>query len=559
MLAACVLAAAVMPSWLVGQELRGRVVVADGLDQPVEGAVVTVIDPGTGLAIASRFTSELGTFAMSVDTAGTYLVRVDRIGYERLFSERVSLVTAAPTIIEFELPILPIRLADLDISVVKQCVDNPRDAAEVELVFDEARKALESQLLAQAMQLFRYHSVVFDRSLPARGDDLIDVKTFSADGVSQAPFRSLAAERLSEDGYIQEEGLTVYYYAPDATVLLSDTFQRDHCFSLDREERDGQVLVGLTFEPRDGRELPDISGALWLDEATNALDHLEFRYRNIPYRPVDDKRIGGIVEYGQLPDGAFIVRDWYIRMPDLVYYERREAYSIDGFSEYGAELRNVSEPEGGDLDWREGGSIEGTIVNSVTGSPLRDATLILDLPRGDDRIRHTGPRGEFFFDGLDPGEYELELRHPLLEVLDIDRPKVKLELAEGMRHRVEFDLPQPEAILADFCGRDNEGTALIVGRVRDRETLFPLGRARLWAEWTIERTSPEPGDNYGRVVVSSDDTRADRQGRYALCDIPIGIDVALQVSAQGGRNGARSVRTARLLNVADFLLDPPPE
>ncbi|MFV1987038.1 MAG: carboxypeptidase regulatory-like domain-containing protein [Gemmatimonadota bacterium] len=543
------------PLTLSAQEVRGRIVAEGGLNEPIEGAIVTLLDTG-GATVNAVFTNELGIFRLTAVSVGEYHVRVDRIGFQRWESDPFDLGEGAPLMVEFEIPILPVRLADLDVSIHRQCVDNPRDAAEVELVWDEARKALESQLLAQTMQLFRFSSVVFNRSMSARGRDIIGVTTFAAEGVSQAPFRSLAATKLSADGYIQEEGETVYYYAPDATVLLSDTFQADHCFGLDREERDGQTFVGLTFEPRDGRDLPDIKGVLWLDETTNALDHVEFRYENIPYRGVNDKRIAGVVEYGRLPTGAFIVRDWYIRMPTLLHDDRRNRYQIDGFVEYGGELRDVSEPEGGAVDWRVGAGVTGAITNTMTGAPLRDATLVLDPPRGDDQIRHTGPNGEFFFDGLEPGTYELELRHALFNTIDFDPPQIEFELSAGERRDVSFDLPDPGEILTDLCGEEAEGTAVIVGRVRDRETLFPLNRALVWAEWTELSQSSEPAEAHGRIVVQSDDTRASRAGYFALCDIPIGLDIALQVSAQGGRNAAQGLRTARIVNFADLRLDP---
>jgi hypothetical protein len=93
--------------------------------------------------------------ATVVACVGDYRVRIDRIGFQRWHSEFIRLDPIGPEIVEFELPILPVRLADLDVSVYRECVDSPRQAAEVELVWDEAKKALESQLLAETMRLFR--------------------------------------------------------------------------------------------------------------------------------------------------------------------------------------------------------------------------------------------------------------------------------------------------------------------------------------------------------------------------------------------------------------------
>jgi len=541
---------------LVGQELRGRLVVEGGPDQPIEGAVVTLLDLEDETVDAS-FTSPQGTFTVRADSAGDFRVRVDRIGFQRWRSEVFRLDPAAPTFVELEVPIQPVRLADLDVAVYRNCEENPRRAAEVELVWDEARKALESAVLAEEMQLFRYASVIFNRSLTRQSLGVTGVETHLTEGVSRAPFRSLPADHLSRDGYIQEEGATVYYYAPDANVLLSDQFLSEHCFALDRTEIDGRTLIGLEFEPRDGRNLPDISGVLWLDEETARLDHVEFRYENIPYRGVDDGRIAGVVEYARLPTGAFIVRDWFIRMPALLKEENRDRYHIERFNEYGAELREVSRPDGDAIVWREGAGIYGRIVNSLTGDPLRDATLYLDRPRGDDVIRHTGPNGEFFYDRLDPGPYRVSIWHPLFTVIDFDGLSAEVSLAEGEHREVEFALPAADFVLRDLCGRDSGGTAAVVGRVRDLETDFPIDRARVWAEWTELRTGAEPGEGRGRQVATSDAASTDRNGTFVICDLPIGTDMAIRVEASRARSAARSVRTAYLVNVADFFLDDP--
>jgi len=95
---------------------------------------------------------------------------------------------------------------------------------------------------------------------------------------------------------------------------------------------------------------------------------------------------------------------------------------------------------------------------------------------------------------------------------------------------------------------------VIVGYVRDLETRFPVSRARLWVEWTRQRTGSEPGENHGREAMHSDEARTDGAGRYVLCGVPTGLDVALQVAASRGRNSARAVRTSRLVNLADFRL-----
>ena len=69
------------------------------------------------------------------------------------------------------------------------------------------------------------------------------------------PFRSLAAEVLSAGGYVtvNQDG-SVDYYAPDADVLLSETFLADHCFKIQPGVVSVRDLSGLAFQPNSERQ-----------------------------------------------------------------------------------------------------------------------------------------------------------------------------------------------------------------------------------------------------------------------------------------------------------------
>jgi hypothetical protein len=115
-------------------------------------------------------------------------------------------------------------------------------------------------------------------------------------------------------------------------------------------------------------------------------------------------------------------------------------------------------------------------------------------------------------------------------------------------------LPGPREILADLCGDETDGTVVVVGRVSAATRRVPIQRAKVWAEWTELRESTEPGDNHGRVVVESEDTRTNRNGYYALCDVPVGLDIVLHALDDFAGSGATRVRTARPVNVADIVI-----
>ena len=74
-------------------------------------------------------------------------------------------------------------------------------------------------------------------------------------------------------------------------------------------------LVGLEFEPTADREVPDISGTVWLDPSAAEVRWLDFRYQNLAVpRALLRASPGGRVEFMSLPNGAWIVTSWHVRM-----------------------------------------------------------------------------------------------------------------------------------------------------------------------------------------------------------------------------------------------------
>src|SRR5207245_343222 len=96
-------------------------------------------------------------------------------------------------------------------------------------------------------------------------------------------FRSLPAAVLASDGYVVSDSSGVTFYAPDADVLLSDSFVNGHCFRFEPAPKDAKNLIGVSFEPAsDRRGMRDIEGTLWLDQRSAELEFLDFRYTNLP-------------------------------------------------------------------------------------------------------------------------------------------------------------------------------------------------------------------------------------------------------------------------------------
>ncbi|MBW7935406.1 MAG: hypothetical protein H3C62_17720, partial [Gemmatimonadaceae bacterium] len=137
------------------------------------------------------------------------------------------------------------------------------------------------------------------------------------EGVTVKPFQSLRPDSLAKVGYMQEEANSWLYWAPDADVLLSESFAAGHCLGLTAGTGTRAGWIGLTFRPAQFRRgLVDVSGTLWLDRATNELRRMEYQYVGLPVT-MQRAEPGGEVEFTRLPDGIWFVSKWEIRMPRM--------------------------------------------------------------------------------------------------------------------------------------------------------------------------------------------------------------------------------------------------
>jgi hypothetical protein len=190
------------------------------------------------------------------------------------------------------------------------------DATELISVWEEARKALKATVWTGQQTYYRFDGILSKRNLDTDGNavgepDLEPIRTYGA-----RPFAVPAnPDDLAFGGWVQPvRGNNIAFYSPDARVLLSESFISRHCYRLQRQNVDGQALIGVEFEPLPTRRLTDISGVLWIDAESAELRSLDFRYEGLDF-PFETTMVGGEVEFDRLPDGAWIVRRFTIRTP----------------------------------------------------------------------------------------------------------------------------------------------------------------------------------------------------------------------------------------------------
>jgi hypothetical protein len=290
---------------------------------PIDRAFIVLLDE-EGVQQNRVLTDSEGRFRLRAPTTGSFRLRSERIGVKAHTSHLFEL-TADQTL-ELVMEVAPVVIR-LDMIVVegdaKKCRVVEEQGLETATVWEEARKALVNVAWNETNKTARFEILQFERSFESDRRMVHETKrTINRESV--APFRNPPAEELQEHGYVLEDNSvtrqrgqafedTSVYYAPDAQVFFSDPFLDNHCFKLKRDD-DYEGLVGLEFEPVKGSKVTEVEGILWLDEQTAELRWMDLGYTNMRSH-TRERHAEARVEFHQLPNGVWFVREWHILMP----------------------------------------------------------------------------------------------------------------------------------------------------------------------------------------------------------------------------------------------------
>jgi len=381
----------------------GRIIEA-GTGLPQVGAFVALLDPD-GERRAAVLTDEGGRYVLRVPAPGRYRLRVEGLGVASTFGEYFDFAAGEVREEHLEIQAAALSIEGLEVTGAAQCDLSSGDGSTTVRLWDEARKALEVAQWIDEIG-YVYDITNFRRELAADGETVIWEQETPRTLLGQSPFVSIEAETLMAEGFVVQDSLGYEYYGPDAAVLLSDVFLSGHCFEAVRE--DGQL--GLAFYPRDGRRIPDIEGTLWF-AGEGVLDRLEYSYTGISEYDNDDA-VGGEVEFRRLPQGAWIVQEWAIRMPAAT------VESLGGrpprlvrIRETGAVVRDARGIARVGATISEGtGAVLGKVLGAADPGPEAGRVYL----SGTSHRAVPGPDGSFLLEGVQPGGYDLVVEHPQL-------------------------------------------------------------------------------------------------------------------------------------------------
>jgi len=558
---------ALSPATAVGQVVRG-VVVDEASGRPLPGTVVVLLDSASN-RIAGVLVDDDGRFAIRTTVPGRYGVRAERIGFRAEAATPVTLGVGQTVELRLATRPVPVVLGAVKVVGKSACVNGAADGREVSAVWDETRKALYATDLAQQQELFSARVSRYERTLDAETGRVVSYDTKQATTVTKSPFVSLPAAQLSADGYVRQNSTETIYFGPDAAVLLSDEFLRDHCFRLRNGEGKRGGLIGLAFEPARGREKPDIVGTLWIDRKTAELRDLEYTYWHLPNLPSTAKSddFGGRMEFHRMPTGAWIVERWVIRMPllrDRGAFAQREVAVVPGSPMRRAErieLAGIHEEGGEVLESMARGarrelstdvaSVRGMVFDSTRMRPLADARVFLD---GTQFSARSGPDGAFEIGNVPPGTYAMSVVHARFDSLGMKPPVATVALRVSEPTAAQLTVPSIATIVARDCAPEERtaGPATLRGQVRDGETAAPAVNAAVALTWNALTTS---GGQAVGVTERRVATRTDSAGRYDFCGLPDGVRITARATLDDRRSAPTPLLlSATELNVADLAV-----
>ena len=304
---------------------------------PLEGTLVSLL-ASDGRTVAEGLTDTGGFRALEAPSAGSYRVRVRRIGFVPFTSDPVRLDAGTTTPLTLRIPSVPVLATVTTTVKTKDCgrIDAAQSASSE--LWEQIRIALETSELTRidtsVITLLRSSEVVL-----STGGDLRGINSVSQSVGINRYVAPRSASDLSRRGYLAIAGVNeMEYYGPDASVLLSPEFENDHCFAMVTGTGPTAGLVGLSFAPVSGRQAPDITGVLWVNASNDRLEYVDYRYVNPPLVVRGAPLMGGRIIFERLPTGEWIIQDWVIRTPKF----SGNGSSVTGYTAFGGSVEPVT-------------------------------------------------------------------------------------------------------------------------------------------------------------------------------------------------------------------------
>jgi hypothetical protein len=511
---------------LATAQLRG--VVIDGpAHAPIRGAVVTVLAAADSVT-ARAITDGNGAFTVARDTRAVK-ARVMKIGYRP--SDVPLPAVGAPLQVVMER--IPPMLSAVRVTDQELCPGS-EDRGSAFQLWDQARAGLLATVVARDLKPATARTVMYESRL-APNDERVRLQTkHVASGRTKRPF--VAAQTPSyfaKHGYIIDDPSVRIYNAPDADVLLDESFATSHCFHVQAADAEHPGQIGLAFSPSPGRDtMPDVAGVIWMDAQTPQLRTLDFVYTALE-RAATAMKAGGHVDFRDMPNGVSFIERWHLRLPGLEIAPMTNAASrsprdplrpIKRQDRTDYRVHEIIEAGGLVLDanWQDGTQFRatpailvGAVTQRKTGAPVPNA--IVALVGTPDTVL-TDAAGTFQLTPI-PGKYDIAVRDTALHAYVQSRMvSQSVDAALGHTTTVKLELVPIAEVIDDICRgiQVYDGEVVLLGHV------FAPDRPRL-PNAVVTATWPEPFSVSGGAIAyrtARRESDIDAEGRFVICGIP---------------------------------------
>jgi hypothetical protein len=546
----------VLPVSAAAQVVRGQVHdQVTGL--PVRGVFVVLADAkGTGRY--GLLTDSTGQFIIRAPAAGSYQLTAQRLGYQTVTPTVFNLNPGEVRTIALELPVQALRLPELSARGDRRCGSDRERAVETARLWEEARKALAVAAWLESQQGAQFRVRRFEhrlnRALQPIADEIMSFMML--DG--QQAFHAAPVDSLMQLGFVQRRGNEDFdFYGPDAELLTSSAFLDQHCFWVARA-RNRPGLIGLGFEPIRGRRVSDIRGVLWLDEHSAALRFVEYDFVNMGFS-IDARFAGGRTDYQQLPNGAWLVSRWEIRMPQSGTQRNGRIYPEE-VRRVGAEVLDARINALESITLVPSFAVIGTVFDSLRSEPLRGAQVSL---AGTPFQATTDERGAFRIDSVPRGDYYVALSHQRLDSIPA-APVPRRVRVDSTTGSLRLATPDPARLRTALCARSvmielairqqrpAELLGLVRVRVLDSRTREPLRGVTVSISWQADIPALEASGPRALQATTNGD------GDALICGVPAGQPFRVLVEQRGHRwrGPERELPPERLLQIT-LGIQPP--
>ena len=361
-----------------------------------------------GGAVASAWSREDGRFYLQAPGQGDYMLRTQRLGYRKRTTP-VSLGAAQVLDLRVAMVRIAASLASVRVTANARCEQIAGDGSgDVGTVWEAARNAFELVALSATRRDLVVKVLDQTTDSTSRRGDSDAATNVEREGRSVDPYPSLSPDSISRNGYVLSGDGVVHYYAPGASILMSNEFLRDHCFRLEGSGAESD-RIGIAFEPTSDRRVTEVAGVVWMKRSSSEPISVDYHYTSLPVAARGRGVFGGHAEFVSIPDGRWLLREWRVRAP-VIDVVQRTRYSSGGGMGLGAGVAATrfadsviasAHVEGGHILlvrsaegkvlWAESlGAIAGRVVDSTTHEPIRDVSITL---RGSPRNARTDAAG----------------------------------------------------------------------------------------------------------------------------------------------------------------------